>query len=228
MKNKTRLVVLTLLLFSMTSSTVVLADSATNEAITGLSVKFEESGTDTLVTITIELNDNAMNNDGLLVDIYLNGLGSSSAALTLGNETAVLSSSKLSVTGTWDVYNYPSGMHTMYAVLREDTLEESQYDNKDDNMIWLLFGTQQSTFVQLIDLYGMIQYSVSTTVRSAFNGTFSFIDALPVYGWILVLIIGIVIVFLVLRARKKGKLRRPSFNQPYHYAQNSYQNFRRY
>jgi hypothetical protein len=221
---RTTMMLMTLVLFAMLAPTTALADDATNEAITGLSIEFTGEGEETLATITIYVNDNAAENEGgIVADVWVD---KKDASHELTNIT--IYGTKTEKTITWPIETYPEGMHTLIVVFDEDTLDEVSHDNKADNELSLVFGTQDAKFADLIEMYGSIQYFWTQSTRNTMDGMFAFLDELPLAYWIAIIVFIIIVILLILRLRKKGKLGKKAAYRtayvPYNYARKGYQN----
>lgn len=222
--NKTRITVLTLVLFALVVPTVALADSSTNEAITDLSVTFTGQGEDTYITVQVTVNSIAQGDENLKIKAWIDEK----------NDNNLLSDTITNsgyYHGLWDVNSYAEGMHTLYVAFDSNTTDELTNDPKADNQLSLVFATQEATAKPFIEFYSYMQFLWSKTVRTQLNGWFSFMDNMPLYYWIIIFVIVLIAIAYILRARKKGKFGKRTKSiayAPAYYARQGYNNHQNY
>jgi len=217
---KTRLIVLTLVFFSVLVPTTALADNATNERITDLSVTFEGSGNSTLITIDVGLNTIAQSDTGLIIKFYIDA---KQDANNLGETTA----GSTTFTTSWDITQWPEGVHVLIAVLKNPSLEVN-YDNKADNELRLPFTTQSCNLASILDVFCNGRYVLSQSVRHNFNGYLEILDTMPMYGYFVVILFIIIIAVVVAYARRHPKKTKKAgyyAQQPYYQARNYYRQY---
>lgn len=226
---RTRIIVLALMMSAMMIPTGVMADAATNESITGLSIEFTGEGENTMATISVYVNEVATENTNLTIDVWVDEKNDANILVDGG---MTVSGTKTETTVIWPIATYAEGMHTLIVAFDADTMDEVSHDNEADNELSLVFGTQDATIPELIELYGSVQYFWTKSTRSTLDGALAFLDEIPVYNWILIIAIIIVAIILIRHFRKKGKLGKKSAYRtayvPYSYAKQGYNNHRNY
>jgi len=222
LKNKrSKILILTLVMFSIIAPTTALADSTTNEAINAMSMSFTGTGNSTMVNIVLTFNGPASNDNAIVVEFWIDEMTDSHK---LGESTAGTSEYET----VWDITEWAEGYHVLIAKIKT-TSTEVTHDNKADNRLDLPFCTQDWFFKEIGNVYGYIEYEVNRFLRQQADGILSMLTVMPVWAWGLVFLVIIIIMILAIRARRRGKrLRaRQYVRKPYDYARNHYNDYNR-
>jgi len=175
------------------------ADKSTNEAINSLTVSFTGTGNNTRITIDAELNKVAKTDGGLVIKFWID---EKDDANYLGSTTPA----GLPWKTTWDINKWSEGYHVLIAELT-NLGKEVRSDNKADNRLDLPFTTQEWFWAPVGEIYGYIQYTVTRLARQQAGGTFAFLADYPLWMWIILAIILILIIRWIIRHRRR--FRRP-------------------
>lgn len=220
LRNKrNRILVLTLVMFTIIAPSTALADSTTNEAINAMSMSFAGTGNSTMVNIVLTFNGPASNDNAIVVEFWIDEMTDSHK---LGETTA----GTCEYETVWDITQWAEGYHVLIAEIKTTSLEIT-HDNKADNRLDLPFCTQDWFLAPVGNVYGYIQYEVDRLLRQQAEGYLSMLTIMPLWAWIIVLILIIVVIVGIHRLRKKGKQMRQYAGRPYHYVANRYNDYNR-